>query len=223
MSETKFFKCWGCGTLVPVVVDEPLNRVFCPDCKSEYPKQLENKRLEYLRLRAELMYDRALRILEKQRAKMFLYQEAAEVVLERIKEDPEAFDSAHEMVALMELLRNRVKVKLHPEVKRYKPDMLLPTEKVVLEIDGYMHEFHKIEDYKRDIEMRVILGAEWEVVRIPTKYIEQNVSALLTAVREIRAYKQKIRAQHNGIIPKWFSKRDAKAWEKVEKAFGMQA
>ncbi|GAV21595.1 DUF559 domain-containing protein [Carboxydothermus pertinax] len=218
-----FFKCWGCGTVVPMATDKPLARVFCPDCKEEYPKQLEAKRLEYLRLRAELMFDRALRMLEKQMAKMYLYQEAAEVVFDKIKEDPEAFDSAHEMVALMELLKNRVKVKLHPVVGKYKPDMLLPNEKVVLEIDGYMHEFKKLEDYKRDIEMRAILGADWEVVRIPTKYIEQNVSALLTAIKEIKSYKQKIRAQNNGVIPKWFSKRDAEVWREVEKAFGLQS
>lgn len=214
------FKCWGCGTVVTMEFESPINRVWCPDCREEYPKIIEQKRNEYIKLKSELMLNRALRIIEKQHAKLYQYQEAAEAIADKIKVAPESFASAQEMIAVMELLRNCVKTKIQQNIGSHRVDIVLPTEKAVVEIDGYMHKHSKLKDYQRDIDIRKELGADWEVVRIPVKYIEENVSQLLPAIREIREYKQKTRRQNGGILPKWFSEREAKAWEKAEKEIG---
>ena len=209
-----FYECWGCGTLV-LTADNPQIRIYCPDCKREHPQKLESKRQEYLRLRAELMWERALRFIEKQEARMYLYQEAAKVVREKALNDVEAFDSAHEMIAAMELLRVPTKIKIHPTVGRHKPDIMLPNEKAILEIDGYMHKHIKKQDYKRDIKMRQVLGPDWEVIRIPTKYLERNSAALYRAIKEMKRHQQKLRRQYNGLLPPNYSKRDAAVWKKV--------
>jgi len=52
-------------------------------------------------------------------------------------------------------------------------------------------------------------------VRIPTKYIEQNAKMLVKAIDELAAYKRKVRKQHSGIVPAWYSDRDAEFWEDV--------
>lgn len=217
-----YFECWRCGTLVQACVEDPKIRLFCPDCKIEHPKELEAKRQEYMKLRMELMWERAIRTVEKQHdAKMYLYLEPAKVVREKALNDVEAFDSAHEMIAAIELLRVPTKVKIHPTVGKHKPDFMLPNEKVILEIDGYMHKHRKKEDYQRDIEIRQELGAEWEVVRIPTRYLEQNSGALYTAIKQLKRYQQKLRRQNSGLLPPNYSGRDAVAWKKVMQVFGV--
>jgi len=215
--EKYYFNCWRCGTLVPKMNKEPLNRIFCRDCAEEHYKEITEAKERYINLRTKLMFENALMILEKQNVKMYKYIDAAETIKEVIEKGLKQFDSAHEIVAVMELLRNKIRVKIHPTVGKYKIDFTLPELFVVLEIDGYMHNFKKLEDTNRDIEIRKELGAEWEVVRIPTKYIESNVKALVKAIKEIRHYKQNIRANNHGIVPKWFSERDAKRWEDIEK------
>lgn len=214
-----FYECWSCGTLVSAV-ENPQIRIYCPDCKGEHPKELESKRQEYMRLRMELMWERALRIIERQGARMYLYLEAAKVVREKAINDVEAFDSAHEMIAAIELLRVPTKIKIHPIIGSHKPDFMLPAEKVILEIDGYMHKHTKKYDYKRDIEIRQDLGSDWEVIRIPTKYLEQNSAALYKAIKELKQYQQKLRRQYNGLLPPNYSGRDTEAWKKVTQMFG---
>lgn len=210
-----FFHCWGCGTLVPTQTSQPLLRVYCAECKETVPQKLDEDRRLYSEVRARLMLDRALSILERQDAHMYEYREPAQVIAEKTAGDPGAFDSAHEMIAAMELVRNSVRAKIHPSVGSYRPDFLLPAKKVVLEVDGYMHKHSKLRDSDRDIKMRRELGPEWEVVRIPTKYIEQNAKMLVKAIDELAAYKRKVRRQHSGIVPAWYSDRDAEFWEDV--------
>jgi very-short-patch-repair endonuclease len=191
--------------------------MFCVDCITEHPARLKETKDEYLRLKMILMYDRALRILERQHVQMHLYQESAEVVKAKSEQPQVMFNSAHEMVAVMELIRNKIKTQIQFNIGRFRVDILLPKEKAIVEVDGVLHKHQKEKDYHRDIEIRKKLGADWEIVRIPTSKIEQNISQLLTAVREIRAYKQDIRNNNNGLIPSWYSKREATAWEKITK------
>lgn len=217
MQEKQFlFECWGCGSLVPRVIENPINRTWCPDCQEKHDRQIEKMRTAYMKLRSMLMFDRALRKLEKQEAKLCFYKESAEVVADKIKENSDFFQSSQEIMAAMELLRNRIRIKLQQNIAGHKVDMLLPDEKIVLEIDGYMHDHSQKRDYRIDIKVRAELGSDWEVVRIPVKYIEQNISQLLNAIREIKRFKQETRKKNKGILPAWFSRREAEAWKAIE-------
>ena len=92
---------------------------------------------------------------------------------------------------------------------------------VCLEIDGGYHETKRISDSKRDIEIRKLLGDEWEIIRIKTNYLEKDPEKLLDAIDALYAEKKKLRKQNNGIIPEHFSKRErdhyesATEWKKV--------
>lgn len=54
--------------------------------------------------------------------------------------------------------------------------------------------------------IRSELGKEIEIVRISTKYIEQNAELLVEAIKSIRAERQKIRRQNYGILPEWYKR-----------------
>jgi very-short-patch-repair endonuclease len=176
---------------------------------------------EAARLRIELMYERALRTLEKQNAPMGEYVVPARVIKEKLRKKPTLFQSAPEIVAAMELLRNHVLLQRNATVAGHKVDLLLPGEKIALEIDGYMHDQARLEDYQLDRRIRESLGVEWEVVRIPVCHVEKNVRQLLRAIRDIKAYKRQVRNKHAGIIPRWYSKRNDAAWREIEKILGV--
>ncbi|KYD23275.1 hypothetical protein B4109_3201 [Geobacillus stearothermophilus] len=78
-----------------------------------------------------------------------------------------------------------------------------------------MHDYSKLKDSKRDVKIINELGTGWEVVRIPTKYIEQNVKMLVPAIKEIYSYKQKLRKENSGFIPSSFSERDKQMYKKI--------
>jgi very-short-patch-repair endonuclease len=178
--------CWGCGVSVPL--QHSNKRHWCVSCLEKYEEQRADDLKIYLAARARMMLDRALYIIEKQESIVDImdYKEASEVISDRINKDPHSFDSSHEMVATMELLRNRVHVKLHHTIGGRIVDLFLPDEKIVLEIDGYTHKYSKDNDKKFDTDVKSALDVDWEIVRIPTSFIEKKVKKLLPTIRKIK-------------------------------------
>lgn len=211
-------KCWKCGKTISTKMFNL--RLYCDDCKIKYESEYNEKLEAYLILKAEFMLDRAFKILENQNVPINIleYKECGETIAEYNKENHYSkFDSDYEMVAAMQLLKDKINIKIHPKIATHRADFVLKEEKVVLEIDGFLHEHSLDKDYNIDAKMYKELGREWEVVRIPTNYIENNISALYEAIMEIKLYKQKLRKQNNGIIPEWYSKREKQNMNKLLK------
>ncbi|CAH1205698.1 hypothetical protein PAECIP111893_02396 [Paenibacillus plantiphilus] len=207
--------CWTCEKKVQVPDGSYIQRAYCPDCEKEYTDKKAADLKEYVRLKALIMHERALRILEKQNAYLYQYKEASGVVLDFALMPGEKFSSSHEMVAAMELIRNRIKIKTQQSIGSYRVDFVIPEMNVVFEVDGYMHKSSKIKDNQRDIDLRQILGSEWEVVRISTDDIEKRIGKLVVAIDAIAEYKRDVRSKHNGILPEWYSSREMNHYSKV--------
>ncbi len=207
--------CWACGKAT-LSSGNKGKRAWCDKCRDAHTREQTAKAHQYLVLQSELMVERAVKLLEAQEHKVDIleYKEAIGAVTERIKEDPYKykFDSAHEILTAIELINNQIKIKVHPSIGSLTPDFMLPEENIVLEVDGHFHQYSRAEDKKRDIYIRTTLGAEWEVVRIPAEYLEQNIAKLTDAILEIRDYMQRERKKNGGILPESFSKRDKAFW-----------
>ena len=228
-------KCWMCGNEATVfpeinVTDEKYyellkvgcvepwdaqgystskhQRGYCEACYPEYEAQRRTDRAEYVRLKKKLMIERAVRTLEKQKLDIYDYQEAIEAVSEFSAENADKFDSAQEVIAAIILLENEIQAKTQYKVGRYRIDFLLPSLKIALEIDGDLHAHKLYHDNQRDIDIRQELGADWEVVRIKTEYLEQNAEMLIEAIKAVKHEKQKLRRENGGILPEWYSKRE---------------
>lgn len=215
LNETSFFLCWSCDSPVELNTDNPILRVFCDECRENYKDEKKATLNKYLQLKMRVMHERSLRFLEKQQVRLYKYKDASEIVLEAALENPSKFGSSHEMMAAMELIRHKIHVKTQQKIDKHRVDFLIPNMNVVLEIDGYMHKHYKLKDSQRDIEVRESLGAKWEVIRIPTKYIEQNVSQLIIAIQEVYKYKKEIRLRNQGLIPEWYSKRERERYKSL--------
>lgn len=215
MSGSYLKECWYCDEMVVLNVPSLKNRIFHDECFDDYQKEKEKEKEEYVRLKIEVMYERSLRMLEKQEGVCLAeYKEAAEVVRDLARKDTNKFDSSHEMIAAMELINNRISTKVQYSVGRKKVDMLLPDLKVALEIDGHLHQFRIGKDSERDVEILNTLNEResgWEMVRIPTKFIEKNVSKLVPAIKAIHREKQSLRAKNGGFIPSYYSRHNLSA------------
>lgn len=214
-------KCWECGNegtkqfdlkKPEYFLDEVFDyipasqRWYCEECYSRIMTERKTDRLEYVRLKKKLMYERAVRMLEKQDVSLYDYKEALEVVKEFSENDLDKFDSSHEMVAAAVLINEEVRVKTQHKIAGYRTDFYLPEFNVVLEIDGEFHKLTKKKDSKRDIKIRQELGQDSEVIRIGTKFIEENAKMLLDAVLALKEERQKIRKQNFGALPEWYTK-----------------
>ena len=154
------------------------------------------------------MLERAIRSLEHQNLDIYDYEEAIKAVGEYARENLEKFDSSDEMIAAIVLIENELNITIGKRVGKYKVDFYIPALKAILEVDGDRHAGKHYYDNERDMELRRILGNEWEIVRIKTEYIEQQADLLVEAIKSIIAEKKKLREQNNGFLPEWYSKRE---------------
>lgn len=213
--------CWECGkdgvkqfdTRKPEYLFDELfdfvpasQRWYCEECYARIDEERKADKDSYVRLKKKLMFERAVRMLEKQDLDLYEYKEAIDLVRKHSAENLNLFDSADEMVAAIVLIKNGKRIKTQHKVAGYRVDFYIPGMKVVLEIDGYMHKYSKKKDNKRDLKIRQELGQDVEVIRIDTKYIEQNAKMLVEAIKALREERQKLRRQNFGFLPEWYKK-----------------
>ena len=190
------------------------SRPYCNECKMLQVAETKKMFDDYTDLKYKVMFERALQSIEKSKT----------IFMEEIKEDVDfiydltmtykKFDSKEEIIVAIMLLSEGYDFKIQYKVKNYNLDFYIPELNVVLEVDGYMHEHKGLEDAKRDREIREILGDKFEVIRIPTDYISENPSAIVTGIIEMYKEKKRLRDTYDGLLPENFSKRDKMYYEK---------
>lgn len=192
-------------------------RFYCKDCQPIVRRDQEETKRLYIETKTKITIDRAISTLEKQRLDIYDYQDAIRRVEAYARQYPEKFDSSYEIIAAVMLLKSGVDIKPQHKIGPYRVDFYIPKWKCILEIDGERHKDRLLEDSNRDKKLREELGAEWEVVRIPTGFLDTNAKEIVRAIKELKANKQKIRAANGGIIPASYSKRDKARINKAAK------
>ena len=192
-------KCWECDNEGTVQFDlkkpeyflgeifdlvPASQRWYCEECFERISTERQKDRTEYIRLKKKLMFERAVRMMEKQDLDLYEYKEALEAIKSFSEENPDKFDSSHEMVAAAVLIYNEVAVKTQYKVAGYRVDFYIPELNAILEVDGNLHNYTKKRDNARDLKIKEELG-NVEIVRIKTKYIEQNAELLVEAIKTI--------------------------------------
>lgn len=217
--------CWYCGGVNNEAPSYQKERVYCKSCLPEHKKQDDHLMSSYLDKKMRVMWRRAVNDIEKQGFDMDDYYEEAQIVLEMATEDLNKFQSSPEMMVAMELLRNRIPTKVQHKILRYRVDFLLPEWKVVLEVDGQLHDYRIKKDSNRDVAIMTELNEEengWEILRIPTKHINQNIQRLIPAIKALYNERQRLRRIHGGFLPNYYSKHDTAQKMKVIKSLGTE-
>ena len=214
--------CWACGKpatralkpfhdmehIAPEEVPCGLARQFCDECYEKHIAKQDEARENYLRLHRVLMFERAICKLEKQDVNLYEYKDIIDQLQEYVAETPDKFDSSHEIIAAIILIGHGIRCKPQYRVGKKIVDFLLPDLKVVLEVDGERHKYSAKSDRVRDEKIRDVLGLDWEVVRIPTGYLEQNAKVLPSAILQLKADMQRERRRRNGFLPENYSLRE---------------
>ncbi len=218
VSDNVYLRCWECGTLLPSCISTTINRIMCAECRPEYEKTKEETLNKYIHLKMKVMYERALRLLEKsEKVNMVEIEEAAKAIGDYCLKNLNAFASSQEMVAAIVLIQNRIKIKLQYPVKSKRIDIYIPELNCGLEVDGVLHKGKELKDSKRDVLLRDEMGADFEVIRIPTKYIEQNPLRIVDYIKEAYKQKKQLREKNSGILPEYYSKREGALYKTLMK------
>ncbi len=208
--------CWYCGKEVELEY-EPQRRVFCTECFEKFQKEHEEKVQKYIKLKEEVMYDTALRNMEKAGLYMYEYQESARKMKKLMGEKTGVFRSSDELITAIVLDEYNYDFKINYRVDKYYVDFYIPELKVCLEVDGRLHEYSVKKDSIRDIDIRNYLGLDWEILRIPTKYIEKDPSKIPDILIKMRKEKRRIRKENRGILPEHYSKRERSLYSDLVK------
>jgi very-short-patch-repair endonuclease len=204
-------KCWECGADIvkSFGVMDIMSGRFCLECYRKHTKQYKETVAEYLRLKNVVMFERAMRIMEKAYVNMSKYKRYANAVKKHSAEYPDLYKSSDEIVAAVIMLETGIDFEMNYKVGQYIADMYIPEWKLILEIDGAVHEGKELKDSNRDIKIRQMLGGDWEIIRIPTKYIEQDPTRIPDAIQALAKQKRKLRKENGGFLPNSYSKREA--------------
>ena len=205
IEEESIMRCWMCGKENATVTRElkhrlpqkrfappvwELNRLesqrcYCQECFDKHMAQLEKENNLYIRLKRRRMLETAIDIMEHQDLELYEYREAIKTVRDFIERCPDKFDSSYEVLAVIILLKHRIRCKMQYKIGRYQVDILLPDLFVALEIDGERHQYKKNEDRARDLKIKMVLGSDWELIRIKTDYLDEHAEHLLDAIKEV--------------------------------------
>lgn len=61
------------------------------------------------------------------------------------------------------------------------------------------------------------MGEQFEIIRIPTKYIEKNPNKIADYVKSSYKCKKQLRKKYNGILPGHYSEREKQLYKKILK------
>ena len=189
--------CWECGkpatvgrayglregeSIKELAKPNQYKRCYCDECFKLYKAEVEERQKQMIVLKKETMFENAMRSLEEQRFNFYKNKDVVDAVHDKFRSDPDKFDSSQEVIAAIILVKNRIYAKMQYKIDRYQVDFLLPDMHLVLEIDGDRHDLKRGKDSVRDENIKYMLGKDWEVVRIPAKYMDVDAEKLLYAI-----------------------------------------
>lgn len=201
-------KCWVCGKpnaeytrhitaeynlydniTIRDAVKEEHQRCYCEKCFKAVTANLKEENKQFTLLKRRRLYERALDSMERQKIDFYEYEDAIKTIGEYNEENDGKFDSSYEIMAAIVLIQNHYHIKPQAKIQRYQVDFMLPDDKLILEIDGERHNSKKGYDSVRDEKIRNELGKDWEIIRIPTELIDQNVTKLPKAIEKVLDYR----------------------------------
>lgn len=210
--QTSYFPlCAICGEEVKTLHYKSGAKYTCQKCKLEqYLSDKVSKEAD-LCVEKDKKFKRAVERISKMDRGRGRYSTAIQVIHKKLC-TPGWFDSTEEIMVAIELVRKRVRARHQVKFGRYRADFVLPEEKIVLEVDGepFHNENTREKERIRDDLIVLALGPEWDVIRIPTALINQNLCRLVPAIRKVKEKRDFLRNQNGGLLPDWYDRKKAR-------------
>lgn len=207
------YKCWVCNKEI-IYYDEPNERVFCDDCRKKHQSEISKLQKQQTEIKSKLMLEKAMCVIEESKSYAHEFYDTYKLLLKDIESNPTKYRSSEEIVTAMVLYNYNYEFEVNKKICQYYVDFYIPECKICLEVDGERHKYKSVYDKNRDIDIRNNLGAEWEIVRIPTKYIVEYPDKIVDAMEEIKQAMINERKK-NSIISDNFSIREQNYYSKI--------
>lgn len=172
--------CEICGRIIRRTQYSRKRTYVCDYCKgliqkkkrASIPKELEN-----VETKKEKQFNRAVEEIKSQVADFEKYENAIKIAKTRA----ELYGSIPEAMVAIELLKLKYKIIPQQKIKNYKVDFAIPSQKIVIEVDGEI--YHK-DRYKGDREaiIQLSLGMDWKIIHIPAELIRNDITKLKDAI-----------------------------------------
>lgn len=179
----------------------------CKSCKANMKFLDQEIRKEENHDKKEKKYETALnriaKVVPKKQAPLYL--DACDKVHKKLHTSG-WFDSTEEIMVAIELLKNGFKIKHHYRVGgRFEVDFVIPSIKVVLEIEGKIFHSNKSKEKLRDEFIKTVFDEDWEIIRIDTDLINQNIKRLVPAINAVLNKRKQLRKENQGELPDWYA------------------
>lgn len=157
----------------------------CKDCRTELVRQTrEEGNAISTDKKLKKMKDAVKRISKV--ADITPYEDAIRLVKQNLNRCG-LYQSTEEIMVALELIRRNVKSHHQVRIFEYTVDFILPDMKVALEIDGKIYHGKDKLEYQsiRDDAIMYKLGKGWEMIRISTDNINQNITRLIPGINAV--------------------------------------
>lgn len=164
--------CQKCGNVFTKQVYRKDVYNLCDFCKNEVNKKikvLEIPNIDSVKTKDEIRFSKAVDEIKTQVKDFEKYQKAIEIAKRR----KEKYGSVPEAMVAIELLKLGYKIIPQQKIQKYKPDFVIPKEKIVIEVDG--QTFHSKENLEREMILQMSLGFDWTIIHIPAEKIRKDI------------------------------------------------
>lgn len=199
--------CHKCGAEVPVWRYESGTQYTCKKCRAEEKMFAADIKREEDRKTRTVKLEKVISKMKSQGAYP-KYESAIATARQMIDGGGHVFDSTEEIEVAIVLLEAGIKFRHQVRFgKRYIADFVLDDMNVVLEVDGdiFHGESRMAKQQVRDDLIIAALGPEWEIVRIKTSALNQNVFKLPKALKAVLKKREMYRRIYKGQLPEWYN------------------
>lgn len=174
--------CSQCGIIVQRTSYIRGRKYTCKLCKGVV-ESIEHPELS---AKKEERFNRAVNRIKKKVNNFDDYQKAIETVYKTLHRSG-WYGSTEEIMVAIELLQKGVRTIHQQKIGRYHVDFVLPDYKVLLEIDGkpFHNESTLQREGMRDGIILMLMGADWEMIRIDTGKINKDITKLLPSIMAV--------------------------------------
>lgn len=158
-------ECLLCGIELK---EEELKKYCCCECEKKI--QLITK-LKQVDNAAEKMQKSCHRYSHK----IINYQKEKNTVVDKIKNNGFVFNSIPEICVALQLEKENIKYIPNFKIDRHKVDFFLPDLKRIIEVDGELYHTDESKEFLRERMIMRIIGEQYEIVRIPSKYVPNYI------------------------------------------------
>lgn len=168
--------CQKCGTKLRKSTYNPSKEYLCDYCKLEKKRKeeaLDQALWDILKTLKEQQFDKAVARSYKQVDNYDTYKKAIDIAKTR----REYYDSIPEAMVAIELIKLGYGVIPQQKIGRYKVDFAIPSDKLIIEVDGglYHPDGPKV---GRDGEIQLAIGLDWKILHIPAEWTAKHIKKL---------------------------------------------